>query len=233
MHKVAHAVPCMRMIYSQQLVIYLISLSFRALLSLSQVVSRRPRLPRLPSTAAHLGPLHAVRLGVPALRRAAAPAVQPGRRPRPQAQCAAVTGCSDGGPGQVRQGGRGGRFLLISTWGIRPSPVGFGSALRPPCNFSACCRGLCLGGDAASTVLSQLLLPPLVWQAGKTSAAVRFSAITALATMLRRRLVPGPVLLELVVAGSLLPPINQSMDEVGWRDGSVKKHVSMSWLTSY
>ena len=67
-------------------------------------------------------------------------------------------------------------------------------------------------------MLSQLLLPPLVWQAGKTSAAVRFSAITALATMLRRRLVPGPVLLELVVAGSLLPPINQSMDEVSWQD---------------
>ena len=117
-----------------------------------------------------------------------------------------------------RGGVGGGRFLLISTWGTRPSPVGIGSALHPPCCFSACCRGLCLGGDAASTVLSQLLLPPLVWQAGKTSAAVRFSAITALATMLRRRLVPGPVLLELVVAGSLLPPINQSMDEVSWQD---------------
>ena len=120
MHKVAHAVPCMRMIHSQQLVIYLISSSFRALLSLSQVVSRRPRLPCLPSAAAHLGPNHAVRLGVPALRRAAAPAVQPGRRPRPQAQCAAVTGCSDGGPGQVRH--RGGGFPLNLDMGDSSFP---------------------------------------------------------------------------------------------------------------
>ena len=68
-------------------------------------------------------------------------------------------------------------------------------------------------------VLSQLLLPPLVWRAGKTSAAVRFSAMTALATMLRRRLVPEADLLGLVASGSLLPPINQSMDEV-WKCGS-------------
>ncbi len=32
-------------------------------------------------------------------------------------------------------------------------------------------RGLSLGGDAASAVLSQLLLPPLIWQAGKSAAA--------------------------------------------------------------
>ena len=37
--------------------------------------------------------------------------------------------------------------------------------------------------------------------------------MTAVATALRRQLVPGPALLDLVASGSLIPPINQSMDE--------------------
>ena len=37
--------------------------------------------------------------------------------------------------------------------------------------------------------------------------------MTAVATALRRHLVPEPVLLGLVASGSLIPPISQSMDE--------------------
>lgn len=54
-------------------------------------------------------------------------------------------------------------------------------------------RGACSGASAAP-VLQRLLLPPLVWRAGKTAAAVRFAAVTALATLLRWRLAPSNVL---------------------------------------
>lgn len=76
-------------------------------------------------------------------------------------------------------------------------------------------RGSSLGGGAALEVLTQLLLPPLVWRAGKTAAAVRFAAMTALATMLRRQLVPVEALLLLVAEGKLLPLLHQCLDEVG------------------
>ncbi|GAX72982.1 hypothetical protein CEUSTIGMA_g434.t1 [Chlamydomonas eustigma] len=79
-------------------------------------------------------------------------------------------------------------------------------------------RGISLGGEAASLVLSHILLPPLVWRAGKSSAAVRFAAITAFATMLRRSLAPSHVLLNLVASGAVLPPIIQSMDEDWYTD---------------
>lgn len=64
-------------------------------------------------------------------------------------------------------------------------------------------------------MLTQLLLPPLVWRAGKTAAAVRFAAMTALATMLRRQLVPVEALLQLAAEGKLLPLLHQCLDEVG------------------
>ncbi len=76
-------------------------------------------------------------------------------------------------------------------------------------------RGLSLGGpDAALAVLAALLLPPLVWVAGKTAAAVRFAAMTALSTMLRRGLAPEEVLQGLVASGTLIPLLAQSLDEV-------------------
>lgn len=48
---------------------------------------------------------------------------------------------------------------------------------------------------------------------GKTAAAVRFSAITALASALRRHLLPKGALLRLVNDGTLLPLLTQEMDE--------------------
>ncbi|KAG1655968.1 hypothetical protein FOA52_009395 [Chlamydomonas sp. UWO 241] len=75
-----------------------------------------------------------------------------------------------------------------------------------------------LGGGAAGLVVTRLLLPPLVWRAGKSAAAVRFGAITALATALRNRLAPAALLLELVEGGTLLPLLHQSLDEDWYTD---------------
>ncbi|GLC36173.1 HEAT repeat-containing protein 2 [Pleodorina starrii] len=52
-------------------------------------------------------------------------------------------------------------------------------------------RGPALAVGGGQALISEVLMPPLVWQAGKTAAAVRFAAVTALATMLGRRL-PRP-----------------------------------------
>jgi hypothetical protein len=49
--------------------------------------------------------------------------------------------------------------------------------------------------------------------AGKTAAALRFVAMTALATALRRQLLPKSALLRLVNDGTLLPLLSQQMDE--------------------
>ena len=70
-----------------------------------------------------------------------------------------------------------------------------------------------MGGEHAARVLSDLLLPPLVWRAGKTAAAVRFAAVTALSTMLRQGLAPAGVLMALVDDGTLLPLLHQCLDE--------------------
>jgi len=70
-----------------------------------------------------------------------------------------------------------------------------------------------LGGPRADVTLTQLLLPPLVWRAGKTAAAVRFAAITALDTMLVHKMAPAATLMRLVGDGTLLPLLVQSLDE--------------------
>lgn len=61
-------------------------------------------------------------------------------------------------------------------------------------------RASAFGGtpDRARAVLGCLLLPPLVWRAGKVAAAIRYAAVTALGSMLARGLVPSIVLQELV-----------------------------------
>lgn len=71
-------------------------------------------------------------------------------------------------------------------------------------------RGPALAGAA---LLRDVLLPPLVWRAGKVSAAVRFAAVTAWSTALERRLLPLEPLLAAVDDGSLLPLLHQAMDE--------------------
>lgn len=46
-------------------------------------------------------------------------------------------------------------------------------------------RGQALGGAASVRLLLAVLLPAAVWVAGKTAAAVRFQAVTAIATLFR------------------------------------------------
>lgn len=74
-------------------------------------------------------------------------------------------------------------------------------------------RGAALGGDNAAGLLDGVLLPPLTWRAGKTAAAVRFAAVTALATLLRNKLVGRRTLMGRINDGTLLPLIAQELDE--------------------
>ncbi|KAG2432604.1 hypothetical protein HXX76_008944 [Chlamydomonas incerta] len=74
-------------------------------------------------------------------------------------------------------------------------------------------RGPALASGAGLALITDALMPPLVWHAGKTAAAVRYAAVTALATLLGRRL-PDPqhLLLALEPPGSVaaLPPAAQA-----------------------
>jgi hypothetical protein len=54
-----------------------------------------------------------------------------------------------------------------------------------------------------------VLLPPLAWQAGKVAAAVRFAAVTALATMLHRGALPLNDLHYLIDSERLLDHLAQ------------------------
>eukprot|EP00775_Hariotina_reticulata_P004966 gene4966-5207_t len=75
------------------------------------------------------------------------------------------------------------------------------------------------GGSHAALTLQALLLPPLVWRAGKSAAAVRFAAITALATFMAAKLAAPEVLLAAVEAQSgLLPLLVQTLDEDWYSD---------------
>ncbi|CAD7702584.1 unnamed protein product [Ostreobium quekettii] len=78
--------------------------------------------------------------------------------------------------------------------------------------------GPVLGGPAAGSTLTDLLLPPLVWRAGKTATAVRFAAITALASFLALRLVDGVALRERLDAGDMLPAVFQALEEDYYAD---------------
>ena len=75
------------------------------------------------------------------------------------------------------------------------------------------CRCSSLGGEHAGQLLSDVLLPPLVWRAGKTAAAVRFAAVTALSTLLRQGMASPFELMRVVDNGSLLPLLHQCLDE--------------------
>ena len=57
-----------------------------------------------------------------------------------------------------------------------------------------------LGGGLAE----QVLLPALAWRAGKPAAAARFAALTALATLLDKGLLPGSAWLELAQCGNVM-----------------------------
>ncbi|KIY98309.1 hypothetical protein MNEG_9655 [Monoraphidium neglectum] len=60
-------------------------------------------------------------------------------------------------------------------------------------------------------------MPPLAWRAGKVAAAVRFQAVTALATLVRRRLADEGALRAASDAG-LLPLLHQCLDEDWYPD---------------
>lgn len=75
-----------------------------------------------------------------------------------------------------------------------------------------------LAGPASASVLSNVLLPPLPWRAGKSAAAVRFAAVTGLCTLLDKGLAPPDVLAAAVASGVLLPLIFQLLEEEWYAD---------------
>lgn len=68
-------------------------------------------------------------------------------------------------------------------------------------------------GDAAGHMCSDVLLPPLVWRAGKAAAAVRFAAITALSTFLRQKLLQKEQIQLLLKQEQLLRMLFQCLEE--------------------
>eukprot|EP00878_Enallax_costatus_P023694 GHUV01025226.1.p1 GENE.GHUV01025226.1~~GHUV01025226.1.p1 ORF type:complete len:348 (+),score=153.00 GHUV01025226.1:1-1044(+) len=74
-------------------------------------------------------------------------------------------------------------------------------------------------GDNAGLVMAKVIMPPLVWRAGKAAAAVRFQAITALCTLISSNLAPPEVLLAAAASeGGLLPLLAQCLDEDWYSD---------------
>ena len=72
-----------------------------------------------------------------------------------------------------------------------------------------------------TTVINRCITPCLCLLRLQVAAAIRFAAITALATMLRRRLLTKPTLTPLLSSedkGSLLPLLLQCLDEDWYSD---------------
>mmetsp|Transcript_29245 Transcript_29245/g.93541 ORF Transcript_29245/g.93541 Transcript_29245/m.93541 type:complete len:731 (-) Transcript_29245:21-2213(-) len=65
----------------------------------------------------------------------------------------------------------------------------------------------------AEEVLGRVLLPALVWRAGKTAAATRFQGIVALGTMLRGGHVSPQAMVAVLADGQFLPTLHTSMDD--------------------
>ena len=59
-------------------------------------------------------------------------------------------------------------------------------------------------GGLGGALAEQVLLPALAWRAGKPAAAARFAALTALATLLDKGLLPGSAWLELAQCGNVM-----------------------------
>ena len=68
-------------------------------------------------------------------------------------------------------------------------------------------------GTSAVQLAEQALLPALVWKAGKTAAAVRFAAITALSTLFAQHILQDSQLQDMLAGNSLLPMLFQSLEE--------------------
>lgn len=77
---------------------------------------------------------------------------------------------------------------------------------------------LAFGGENANQTMLMLLLPAVVWRAGKTAAAVRFAAVTALVTFVSRGLIQSESLVELLESGEVLPLVFQLLEEDHYAD---------------
>lgn len=69
------------------------------------------------------------------------------------------------------------------------------------------------GGAAAQQLAEEALLPAFVWRAGKTAAAVRFAAISALSALFARHLLQTTQLQNMLAGDKLLPLLFQSLEE--------------------
>ena len=70
----------------------------------------------------------------------------------------------------------------------------------------------------AGTVLTEVLLPALVWHVGKTAAAIRYSAIVATGSLLQAGLVTKPQLLDAMQSSDLLAALNSCLEEDYYAD---------------
>lgn len=68
--------------------------------------------------------------------------------------------------------------------------------------------------------LAEVLLPPAVWQAGKTAASIRFHAIVAIGTFFREDLMSPTELVQVLIDDryQLLPTIHSSLEEDYYAD---------------
>ena len=75
----------------------------------------------------------------------------------------------------------------------------------------------------APALLREVLLPPLVWQVGKVAAAVRFHAVVALGSLLRRRLATGAELTSALTwdRPAFLPNLHSALDEDHYGDSRI------------
>lgn len=145
-----------------------------------------PLLESLVAGASDWTPGSPALLAFGALLRTAAPACLAALLPRALDAMAPIVGNHDGDPGL--------RLALLRLVDELLEAEQSEEACRAP--------------GVALDVITQLLMPPLAWRAGKVAAAVRFQAVTALATLVRRRLADEGALRGAVDAG-LLPLLHQ------------------------
>merc|ERR1711934_434273 len=72
----------------------------------------------------------------------------------------------------------------------------------------------------SKSFLTRVLLPPAVWQAGKTAASIRFHAIVAIASFFRENLMTSKDLARILLddAIQLLPTLHSSLEEDYYAD---------------
>lgn len=91
---------------------------------------------------------------------------------------------------------------------------------------------LAFGGENARQTLAKLLLPAIVWRAGKTAAAVRFAAATALVTFFSGDLIQSEPLADLLESGEVLPLVFQLLEEDHYADTRISACYVMTRIIS-